>query len=177
MTRTLIINDVTSHECQSKNERCHESWRQLGKNHATSHDVRWEWTMMWIPDAAQERNDPTNHDTDRDEDDTTNQNVTQGINDDRTTNESILQQNSESISITITRRWSHLLARKLKFTRMNRGRETIATRLRFGKCGLNFYLQIIGNTRLEIARNVTYLKHWTFYLAMPQQFGTGHRIN
>ena len=26
---------------------------------------------------------------------------------------------------------------------MNRGRETIATRLRFGKCALNFYLKII----------------------------------
>ena len=37
-----------------------------------------------------------------------------------------------------------LVSRKLKFTRMNRGRETIATRLRFGKCALNFYFKIIS---------------------------------
>ena len=131
------------------------------------------------PEAARERNDPTNHNSDRDEDDTTNQNATQGMTDDQTTNESILQQNSESISTQEARRkisihidsiwqqqWNDstkgndykkmgpLVSRKLKITRMNRGRETIATRLRFGKCALNFYLKIIG----KHARNVKYLK-------------------
>ena len=140
-----------------------------GKNHTTSHDVRWEMNDDVNPDTARERNDPTNHDTDRDEDDTTNQNATQGMNDKQTTNEPILQQNSESISTREARRmisihidsiwqqqWNDstkgndykkmepLVSRKLKFTRMNRGRETIATRLRFGKCALNFYLKIIG---------------------------------
>ena len=82
-----------------------------------------------------------------------------------------LQQNSENITITTTeakRRiskhidsiWQHqwnestkgndyrmiepLVSRKLKITQFNRGREVIATRLRFGKCSLNFYLNIVG---------------------------------
>ena len=37
-----------------------------------------------------------------------------------------------------------LVSRKLKITQLNRGREVIAIWLRFGKCGLNFYLNIIG---------------------------------
>ena len=37
-----------------------------------------------------------------------------------------------------------LVSRKLRLTKMNRRNETISTRLRLGKCHLNFYLNIIG---------------------------------
>ena len=37
-----------------------------------------------------------------------------------------------------------LVSRKLRHTQMNRRSENIATRLRFGKCDLKFYLNIIG---------------------------------
>ena len=37
-----------------------------------------------------------------------------------------------------------LISRKLRLTKLNRRNETISTRLRLGKCHLNFYLNIIG---------------------------------
>jgi len=87
------------------------------------------------------------------------------IDDTQTTNEpmEVLQQNSGNITTIEAKRkisehidsiWQHqwnestkgndykkiepLVSRKLKLTQLNRGREVIATRLRLGKCSLNF---------------------------------------
>ena len=50
----------------------------------------------------------------------------------------------ESTKGTDYRKIEPFVSRKLRLTHMNRRNETIATRLRLGKCNLNFYLNIIG---------------------------------
>ena len=120
------------------------------------------------------------------------------IDDAQTTNEpmEVLQQSSGNITTIEAKRkiskhidiiWQHqwnestkgndykkiepLVSRKLKLTKLNRGRKVIATRLRFGKCSLNFYLNIIGKhatgycSRCHVPETIEH-----FILQCPENF-------